>query len=328
MLLDQVVPPLAGLVDDWVTFEEPYSIIASEYLIGEHPPGHVLDLSSAFHALVNLMYLHARIYRRVKALDNLDADGDGVPARVGFENLAVESVPLDPHNPEDVQAAQRMDYIINHQFLTGIWQGDIDLDFDGRALSPDTDPPERHDPELERTLDFIGLNYYQRIRVEAGGALKNLKPIYATPLIDVREYDPTVPHSDMYQEISAPGLRTMIEEYSQYGLPLLITENGEADADDDQRPFFLLEHLYTVGRALADGYDVRGYYCWTISDNFEWASGTGPRFGLFSVDFSKPDFPRTRTRSADVYNAAAQKRRIDQDLWDTWSLPSYPPGIT
>ena len=122
-------------------------------------------------------------------------------------------------------------------------------------------------------------------------------------------------------------LRTVIEEYSRYGLPLVVTENGLADADDDQRPYFLLEHLYTVGRAVADGYDVRGYYCWTISDNFEWSDGVDSRFGLFSVDFTQPDFPRTRTRSADVFAAIAGGRRIDRALWDTWALPAYPVGI-
>jgi beta-glucosidase len=61
----------------------------------------------------------------------------------------------------------------------------------------------------------------------------------------------------------------MIESFSRDGLPLVVTENGLADADDDQRPLLLLEHLYTVARALGDGYDVRGFYCWTISDNFE-----------------------------------------------------------
>ena len=326
-LVEHVVPALAGLVDDWVTFEEPYSIIGGEYLSGEHPPGKLLDLTAASHALVNLMYLHARTYRRVHDLDTVDADGDGVAARVGFENIAMESVPLDPKNPADVAAAEHFDYIVNHQFLAAIWNGDIDLDFDGKAESQDTDPPERHDPELAGTLDFIGLNYYSRARVEAGGLFGNVKPIYATPHIDVREYDVTVPHSDMFQEIAASGLRTVIEEYSRYGLPLVVTENGLADADDDQRPYFLLEHLYTVGRAVADGYDVRGYYCWTISDNFEWSDGVDSRFGLFSVDFTQPDFPRTRTRSADVFAAIAGGRRIDRALWDTWALPAYPVGI-
>src|SRR5205814_3982599 len=105
-LLDVIVPPLAGLVDDWVTFEEPYSIIGGEYLAGIHPPGRLLDLASGNRALVNLMYLNARVYRRVKELDQQDADGDGKATFIGVENLAFEVLPVDATKSEDVRAAQ------------------------------------------------------------------------------------------------------------------------------------------------------------------------------------------------------------------------------
>lgn len=309
-LMNYVVPPLAGLVDDWVTFEEPYSIILAEYIVGEHPPGKILDIPSATNALRNLMRLHARTYHMVKNLDTEDADNDGIEASVGFENLAVEVVPLNPDAPEDVKVAKHFDYIINQQFVNAIWDGDVDLNLDGQA--------EEHDPEMARTLDFIGLNYYQRVRAEPG-ALRNIAPFYGTPHVDVREYDPSLPHSDMFQEVSPQGLRTVIEEYSKYKLPLYITENGMADDDDDDRPSFLLEHLYTVGRAIADGYDVRGFYVWTISDNFEWAEGRVPRFGLYRVDYTQEGFPRTKTRSANLFSAIVECRCIDSAIWNTWS---------
>ncbi len=326
-LVDHVVPALAGLVDDWLTFEEPYSIVGAEYLAGLHPPGKFLDIKSSQRALVNLMYLHARTYHHIHQLDTQDADGDGVAAFVGFENLALESVPLDATSPDDVQAAKHFDYIVNHQFMKGIWEGDIDVDLDGRADNLKTDPPEGHDEELRHTLDFIGLNYYQRMRVEAGGILSKVAPFFGTPHLDVREYDTTLPHSDRYWEISSPGLRTVIEEYSKYGLPMNITENGEADLDDDERPFYILDHLRKAGEAIAAGYDIRGYYYWTISDNFEWNDGIEPRYGLFQVDFTKPNFPRTRTpRAADVFEEVAKRGAIDRALWDRIALPSYPVG--
>lgn len=325
-LVKHVVPPLAGMVDDWVTLEEPFSIIAGEYIAGVHPPGKVLDIKSADLALVNLMYLNARTYHLVKKLDTKDADGDGVAANVGFENLAAEVTPVDPHNPADVAGAKRIDYVINDEYMKGVIDGDIDIDLDGKVDNPTTVPPERHDPALAHTADFIGLNYYQRIRVEPG-LLRNFAPLYATPLVDVRQYDASLPHSDMYQEISAKGLLVEIKDYSKWGLPLYVTENGEADADDDQRPYFLLQHMDEVGRAIADGYDVRGYYCWTIADNFEWADGFAPRFGLYKVDYTKPGFPRTRTRSADVYSDIAKAKKIDQATWNRYALKAYPVGI-
>ncbi|HVY61731.1 MAG TPA: family 1 glycosylhydrolase, partial [Planctomycetota bacterium] len=153
-----------------------------------------------------------------------------------------------------------------------------------------------------------------------------LPPVYGTPHYDVREYDVDAPHSDMWQEIAPEGLRHVIEAFARYKLPMVISENGIGDDKDDRRALYLLEHLYVLGRAIADGYDVRGYYYWTISDNFEWDNGLDARFGLFSVDFSRPDFPRTRTRGADVFEGVARSRRIDRALWERFWLPAYPVG--
>ncbi len=317
--VEHMIPKLAGLVDDWVTFEEPLSIIGGEYLGGSHPPGHILDMGSATNALVNLMYLSARTYHRVHELDTTDADGDGVSAWVGFENLAIEITPLDPANPDDVAAAKHVDYIANHHFLKGVIDGDIDTNMDGVT--------DRHDDALAHTLDFIGLNYYQRVRVEAGGVFGSVPPLNATPHYDVREYDAKIPHGDDYAEISARGLRVELDAYSKYKLPLMVTENGMTDADDDQRPYYTLQHLYEVGNAIRDGLDVRGYFHWTISDNFEWAYGTDYKEGLFAVDFSDPALPRRRLRSADLFAKIAAARGIDSSIWGEFALSSYPVGI-
>lgn len=322
-VVDVVVPRLAGLVDTWVTFEEPYSIVAGGYLVGEHPPGHLLDITGTTRVLRNLMYLHARTYHRIKELDQTDVDGDGQASFVGFENLAFDVLPVDATSERDVRAAQRVDYILNHQFITGVWKGDIDLDFDGMATSQKTDPPESHDPLLEHTLDFIGLNYYGRARANPGD-FAGVPPVYATPHFDVKEYDPSLPHVDNGQEISAAGMRTQIEAYSRYGLPLIVTENGAPDAHDTIRPQYLLEHVTELGKAIRDGYDVRGYYYWTISDNFEWASGIDSREGLFQVDFSDPSYPRTRTRSADLFAILAHAREVTDAVWREWSASGYP----
>ena len=316
--VEHMVPKLAGLVDDWVTFEEPISILGGEYLAGEHPPGHVLDIPGATNALKNLMYLNARTYHRVHDLDTIDADGDGTSAWVGFENLTIEIVPLNPDDPDDQKAAKHIDYIANHQFLSAVVNGDVDLDMDG--------VPESHDDSLAHTLDFIGMNYYQRARVEAGGPFANIAPLYATPLYDVRQYDPTLPHGDDYCEISASGLRVVMDAYQKYHLPLMVTENGMMDPGDTQRPYYTMQHLYEIANAIRDGLDVRGYYHWTISDNFEWAHGTDYKEGLFAVDFGDPAFPRRRLRSADLLAKIATARGIDNATWSEFALAKYPPG--
>lgn len=317
--VDYMVPKLADQVDDWVTFEEPLSIILGEYVAGEHPPGHVLDLPDAEIAWKNLIYLSARSYQHVHQLDTVDADGDGVAAWVGMENLAIDIEPLDPNKQADVNAARHLDYIANHDFLNAVIHGDLDLDMDEKV--------EGHDDSIANTLDFVGLNYYQRLRVESGGDFGSLKPIDATPLYDVRQYDPSLPHGDDYLEISAAGLRKELEDYARYKLPMMVTENGMADADDDQRPYYTLQHLYEVANAIRDGYDVRGYYHWTISDNFEWAYGRTLKEGVFQVNFDDPSFPRTRTRSADLFSKIAHARGIDKDIWAEYGLANYPVGI-
>ncbi len=317
--VDYMVPKLAAMVDDWVTFEEPISIIGGEYLAGEHPPGKMLDIPDATNALKNLIYLNARAYQHVHQLDTADADGDGVAAWVGFENLAIELLPLHPDDQGDVAATEHVDYIANRQFADAVSTGDIDIDLDEK--------PDLHDDSVAHTIDFIGLNYYQAARVEAGGAFGSLAPINATPLYDVRLYDPTLPHGDDYAEISASGLRVELEGYAKYGVPLMVTENGMADADDDQRPYYTLQHLYEIGNAIRDGYDVRGYYHWTLSDNFEWQFGRNLKEGLFQVDFSDPGFARKKTRSAELFSKVAEQKGIDQSVWDEYALDQYPAGI-
>jgi len=100
-----------------------------------------------------------------------------------------------------------------------------------------------------------------------------------------------------------------------------------ADADDDQRPYYTLQHLFEVGNAIRDGYDVRGYYHWTISDNFEWAYGRDMKEGLFQVDFSSPAMPRLKTHSAELFSEIGAANGIDRDIWERYALVAYPPGI-
>jgi beta-glucosidase len=96
-----------------------------------------------------------------------------------------------------------------------------------------------------------------------------------------------------------------------YGLPIYVTENGIADREDRLRPGFLLSHLKEVARALADGIDIRGYYHWSLLDNFEWGKGFGPRFGLYHVDYET--FARKPTKSAEVYRNIIEAHRAQGD---------------
>jgi beta-glucosidase len=99
---------------------------------------------------------------------------------------------------------------------------------------------------------------------------------------------------------------------ARLGKPIYITENGLPDADDDQRPRFLLTHLAQVQRAIAEGADIRGYYHWALTDNFEWAEGWALRFGLVALD------ERTQVRSprpsAELYSQISRANAITREM--------------
>jgi beta-glucosidase len=131
-------------------------------------------------------------------------------------------------------------------------------------------------PDAPKTLDYIGLNYYSHYAFKFTGNLEeSLEPL---------PY-PGEPMTDMDYTIYPEGIYRAIKRIAKLDVPIIITENGIADAKDDRRAQFIDRSLYAVSKAIEDGYDVRGYYYWSLMDNFEWNLGYGKRFGLYEVDF-------------------------------------------
>jgi beta-glucosidase len=91
--------------------------------------------------------------------------------------------------------------------------------------------------------------------------------------------------SDLGWEIYPEGIYHILKDYKKFNLPIFITENGLADADDTKREKFIKDHLYYVHKAIQEGLDVRGYFYWSLLDNFEWDKGFWPRFGLVEIDY-------------------------------------------
>lgn len=140
--------------------------------------------------------------------------------------------------------------------------------------------------EGAKVQDFIGLNYYRAI-----GWVNNL------------------PKSDVGWRIYPNGLyENLVDLKDQFGLPIYITENGIADEDDDQRADYITDHLVAVWRALDEGVDVQGYFYWSLLDNFEWARGFEPRFGLVEVDYKT--MKRKVRPSAQVYARIAKSNSL------------------
>jgi len=132
--------------------------------------------------------------------------------------------------------------------------------------------------------DFVGLNYYRHVKVSVLKGIREGKG----------------EQSDFGWEIYPQGIYQVVKEaFRRYEKPIYILENGVADADDDQRPDFIKNHLKWLKKAISDGVDVRGYFHWSLLDNFEWAEGFTKRFGLVEVDFSS--FKRTIRPSGKLY---------------------------
>ncbi|MBI2985073.1 MAG: glycoside hydrolase family 1 protein [Candidatus Kerfeldbacteria bacterium] len=141
------------------------------------------------------------------------------------------------------------------------------------------------------TQDFLGINYYfhHPLRWRWVGPTKLFAP--QTP--------PAAPQSDLGWEIYPTGLGLVLESVRPYQLPIIISENGVADADDHLRAAFIRDHVAQVDHAIRHGLDVRGYCYWSLLDNFEWREGFTPRFGLVEVDYHT--LKRTIRPSAHAY---------------------------
>jgi len=134
--------------------------------------------------------------------------------------------------------------------------------------------------------DFIGVNYYRSVN----------------PLGD------ELPESDIGWKIYPEGLYVVLMELERFSLPVYVTENGIADAEDEKRADFISDHLVSVWRALQEGIDIRGYFYWSLLDNFEWAQGFGPRFGLVEIDYETME--RKVRPSAQVFSRIAKANSL------------------
>lgn len=148
------------------------------------------------------------------------------------------------------------------------------------------------------SYDFIGVQYYfsQRCRLQL-----------RWPWL-IQESGDRLLQTDFGWDIDPAGLYGLLQLMSKFKVPLFITENGIADANDTMRASYIVQHLEQVLRAIAAGIDVRGYFHWSLLDNFEWLEGYAMRFGLVAVDFKTQQ--RTLRPSAKVYQTICQTKRL------------------
>jgi beta-glucosidase/6-phospho-beta-glucosidase/beta-galactosidase len=298
-----VAQEFGGEVDLWATLNEPFiAIVVAGYLLPTaqrtNPPGVSLQFDAAKQVFANEVEAHARMYDAVKAADKMDADGDGVNAQVGLVFNIQAVVPDDPENPDDVRGAQHLSYFMNQMFLDGTIKGDLDTQWDGQPT---------HRDDLAGRMDFLGVNYYAQLAVQ--GTPKSLFP-QVSPLLDVNLL------SLQYNWAYPKGIDEVLTwAWQNYKVPLYISETGVEDAMDSGKAGpWVVQTLTWVKRAISAGVDVRGYFYWTLMDNYEWNHGMSVHMGLYGVDKSDPMKTRKARQAVAVYGRIAQLGEVPPDL--------------
>lgn len=257
----KVYARLSTRVPLWYTINEPAVMAVNGYVTGEFPPG-TQDIGRGLRVLRNLLRAHTAAYVACKELNPEPS--------VGIATNMFVYAPASRWNPLDRLAARIADQTMNGALLEYLVTGKADLRFAGYGR-------ERWDTGVRNACDIVGINYYTRFFLR-------LTPWHANPVRQVTRA-PEDQLTDMGWEIYPEGLLEVLRMAAERtGLPLIVTENGIADADDRKRALFIRDHLGSLDRALQQGIDVRGYFYWTLMDNFEWAHGFSKRFGLYNVD--------------------------------------------
>lgn len=290
-----VFEKLGDRVAYWATHNEPFVVAFPGYAEGNFAPG-VASLPLALQAVHHLNLAHGRAVQLYRQM--------GLEGQIGIVlNLATFHPKTE--SPADIAAAQRIEDLINNMFLDPIFKGSYPADLLSwfGDVGPEIKPGDMS--TISETIDFLGVNFYfgQIVRFAPHGLLK---------LHSEQNIDKGWGMTEKGWGICPSQLTELLNHLKvNYGNPpMFITENGTALGDqadeqgfvnDQGRINFLRAHFIAAHQAIANGADLRGYYVWSLMDNFEWTEGFDLRFGLIHVDFDKPARKRTPKASYDWY---------------------------
>lgn len=272
-----VVERLGDRVQHWVTINEPWCVAELGYGVGEHAPGR-RDPDAALDAAHHVLLAHGLGIQAARAA--------APNASIGIASNIDVKTPRSAH-PADVRVAELEDAFRNRWYLDPIFLGEyphsgvVARGWDQSCVLPgDLDT-------ISAPMDYVGFNYYSRTVVQDDTISDAERP---RPLVEAN-----LSRTTMGWEVYPDGLRDLLVRFNDdYELPpVYVTECGVAFPDqlvdgavhDEDRRQYLEQHFAAAGSALAAGVPLRGFFIWTLMDNFEWAMGYTPRFGLVWTDF-------------------------------------------
>ncbi|MCX8072547.1 MAG: GH1 family beta-glucosidase [Candidatus Binatia bacterium] len=293
---------LGDRVAHWITLNEPLAVVVAGYVLGLHPPAKQ-DIAAAVQVSHNLNVAHSLAVRALRALCP--------KTQVGITHVSLPVYPASD-SPEDKAAAERWDCLVNRWFWEPSLLGHYPAE--ARAMLAAFDPRLviDDDEHLAPPIDFFGHNSYTRAVVRHEPSVPVLA---ATQVAQVGK-----PHTAMGWEVYPDHLYdSLVRITRDYGRPaIFITENGASYPDqvrdgrvaDPERVEYLHQHLLRAARAIADGVPLRGYFCWSLLDNFEWTFGYTQRFGIVYVDFDSQQ--RIVKDSGYFYSSVVRTNAIEE----------------
>ncbi len=255
---EKVFDALSPYVNLWITINEPGPFVFQGYIHGAFPPGQT-NPARAARVLKNLLFAHCKVYDVLKKKKS--------DAQIGIAHNVCRFYPASTIGVLEKFACSFMNYVFNDVIMKFLTTGTYNFYyplFINVSADYGKKPP----------MDFIGLNYYSRVVLGFTWGFPPLKPT-------------CFEGEEMTQMPYAPypeGFYGALCEVKELGVPVFVTENGIAVDHEEKRELFFKKHLYILSKAIKYGHDVRGYFCWTLNDNFEWDMGFTKRFGLYSFD--------------------------------------------
>ncbi len=266
---------LGDRVESIATINEPWCVAWLSHFMGIHAPGH-RDIRATARAMHHILLAHGAATQRLRGM--------------GQKNLGIV-LNFDHTDPasqtaEDIAAADLWDGIFNRWFIEGITQKTYPEAVLAGLSSHMPDGWQNDMDLIGQPLDWLGVNYYTRHSVAAA----------KTPWPSLQDVPGALPKTQMGWEIYPEGLESFLVRMARDyvgDLPIHVTENGMANADhledgvisDRIREDYLFAHLAATKRAIAQGANVKGFFYWSLLDNYEWSEGYEKRFGLVHVDF-------------------------------------------